>query len=153
MPEVAVSLRVNRAADDVYKIVADMEAYPTYMPSVERVTVIDRSDGRTVTEWVTRLSGSRLSWQEEDLFDPAARQIAYHLVKGDLRQFEGEWTVTAQGENACDVRLTARFEFGLPMLAALLNPVGKVVLRQNVDGMLKAIAEQAQQTTGNVEGR
>lgn len=51
---------------------------------------------------------------------------------------KGEWILkkTASGS---EVKLTVDFEFGIPMLAGLLNPVLKRKVRENSENMLSAI--------------
>jgi len=152
LPEVGVTARLAATPAHVWRILSDMEAFPRFMNSVEQVRVVERGDGYTVTEWVARLQGMRFRWTERDDFDPGAGTITYRQVAGDLRRFEGAWTVTpAPGDaEAADgrttVTLNAIFDFGLPMLSAMLDPVGKVVLRRNVETMLKGLEDELGRT-------
>ena len=54
---------------------------------------------------------------------------------------EGAWTIEEQGED-CEVTLAVDFEFGIPMIAGLLNPILKKKVRENSENMLKSIKEQ-----------
>lgn len=143
MPEVAVTAQLRAAPVRVWEVLCDMEGFPRFMSSVERVTVVERGDGYTVSEWVCKLQGMKFRWTERDEFLPAEGRIAYKLVSGDLARFEGAWEIKPGpgdadgGETA--VTLTTVFDFGLPMLAAMLDPVGKVMLRRNVESMLRGL--------------
>jgi len=143
MPHVQVTERIRAAADAVYRVVADMESYPHFMPDVDEVKVISREGNTTLTRWVTRLQGRPFAWTERDTFHPEEPRIDYGLVEGDLRKFEGAWTFAREGEDTL-VSLTVDFEFGLPMFAALLNPVARLMIRDNVQKMLAAIKRQAE---------
>lgn len=143
MPAVEVERVVAAAPAAVYRRVADMEAYPTYMRSVERITVLERQERRTLTEWVVHIHGMTLRWVEEDTFSPEEYRITYRQVRGDLRKFEGYWQIYPH-EAGSRVVLLVDFEFGMPMLAGLLNPVAKVLIRENSEAMLEAIASAAE---------
>jgi coenzyme Q-binding protein COQ10 len=160
MPEVVVSARLATDPARVWALVSDMEAFPRFMPSVESLRILERGDGYTLTEWVCRLQGMRFRWTERDEFLPAEGRIVYRLVSGDLARFEGDWRLTpppgatatdgagdgAEGAGAggpTELTLTTRFEFGLPMLAPMLDPVAKVMLRKNVEAMLAGLQQEA----------
>lgn len=139
--------QVDAAPNAIWQILTDMEAFPRYMDAVERVTVVERGDGYTITDWVTRMEGRPFRWQERDDFYPEQGRIDYHLTQGDLRKFEGMWQLDPpHGETGpCTVTLTVTFEFGLPMLQAMLNPVARIVLRRNMTSMLEGLAKAAGQ--------
>ncbi|GAX91086.1 type II toxin-antitoxin system RatA family toxin [Effusibacillus lacus] len=138
MPSVEIRETIRGRPEEVYELIRDMESYPRFMPSLNEVKVLERGDNWTITSWDTTLNGMSFKWRERDVFDHAGNRIRYEQVEGDLKKFEGEWIVEQEGEYT-RVTLTVDFEFGVPMLSALLNPVAKVKLRQNGESMLKAI--------------
>lgn len=141
MPRVEVELWMKSPPEPIYRLLSDMERFPQFMRSVESLTVLERGEGYTVSEWVARLQGARFRWVERDQFEPD--RITYKQQSGDLKQFEGAWELMPEGEGT-RVRLITEFEFGMPMLAALLNPVARVTLRDNAMAMLRAVREQVE---------
>lgn len=149
MPEVAVTAELHASPDRVWRVLCDMEGFPRFMSSVESVRVMERGEDFTVSQWVCRLQGMKFRWTERDEFQPAEGRIAYRLVSGDLAKFEGAWQMVPGPEGAgshTSVTLTTLFDFGLPMLAAMLDPVGKVMLRRNVESMLRGLEAELAQT-------
>ncbi|MCY0898332.1 MAG: aromatase/cyclase [Firmicutes bacterium] len=144
MPLVEVTELVSAPIDRVYRVVSDMESYPRFMKNVESIKVLERGDGYTVTEWHARLKGARFRWVEKDLFDPQNFRITYEQTEGDLKEFRGYWALSASGDGT-RVTLVTEFEFGVPMLASLLNPVARVALRENSRAMLAAISGELAQ--------
>jgi coenzyme Q-binding protein COQ10 len=138
MPIVQVTETVRGDARNVYALIQDMESYPRFMENLNSVRVLERGDNWTITAWDTTLNGMRFRWQEHDEFDPENGRIAYRQVAGDLQKFQGAWIVEQQGD-VSKVTLLVDFEFGVPMLSTLLNPVAKLKLKQNGESMLKAI--------------
>lgn len=141
MPLVEVRETIDGPPEEVYALVKDMEAYPRFMPALNEVRVLERGENWAITAWDTTLNGMSFKWRERDDFDETSFRIRYAQIDGDLKKFEGEWLVERAGGRSC-VTLKVDFEFGVPMLSALLNPVAKVKLRQNGESMLKAIKER-----------
>lgn len=141
MPYVEVVLPVQARPEDIYPILKEMEKYPSFMQDLVSVEVVERRDNSTVTKWVSNVDGRIIKWTEEDLFDDAKMHIAYRQIEGDLKKFEGEWVLTPV-EEGTEIKLTVDFEFGIPMIAGLLNPILKKKVRLNSENMLKAIKER-----------
>lgn len=148
MPRVEVTRTVQAPADTVYRLCRDPESFPRFMSNVVSVTTRERGDGWAVTEWVTRLQGRTFRWTERDEYDDARRHITYRQTAGDLKRFEGEWLIAPEGEAASRVTFVCEFEFGIPVVAALLNPVACLALRSNAEEMLAAIEAEATRGPG-----
>lgn len=141
MPYVEVSLPVQCEPAQAYPFIKDMEKYPEFMPDLVSVTVVERTDGRTVSDWVSNVDGRLIKWRELDLFDDAAMHIVYKQLAGDLKKFEGEWRLLPLADGT-EIRLTVDFDFGIPMIAGLLNPILKKKVRDNSMNMLHCIKEK-----------
>ncbi|MBT9156553.1 MAG: hypothetical protein DDT37_01540 [Firmicutes bacterium] len=146
MPYVEVDTTIKGDISRIWAIVSDMASYPKFMPNLQSVTIEERSDNTTVSKWVSNVDGRVIAWRERDTFYPDDYRIEYVQLSGDLKKFEGKWQLSSNGD-AVNVLLTVDFEFGVPMLAALLNPLLKKKVRENSAGMLAAIknlCEEAQ---------
>lgn len=142
MPRVEVTRVVGAPIDQVYRVCKDSESFPRFMPSVISVTTVEQGDGWALMAWVTKLQGRTFRWTERDEYDDSGRHITYKQVSGDLKQFEGEWLLGEEG-GATRVTLTCEFDFGIPVISALLNPVATLAIRSNVEGMLEGIQREA----------
>jgi ribosome-associated toxin RatA of RatAB toxin-antitoxin module len=145
MPVVTVTEVVPAPLDAVYQVLSDMSQIPAFMKNVEDVTVAERGEGYTQSVWRTKLQGATFQWTERDEFFPQEGRITYRQIQGDLKKFEGYWQLRATTEGT-EVTLETTFEFGMPMLAGLLNPVAKLAIRENAKSMVRAIGVRAQQT-------
>lgn len=144
MPYVEVSLPVQADRECIYPILKDMEAYPSFMSDLVSVKVIERTADTTLTKWVSNVDGRIIQWTERDVFDDANMHIAYRQTEGDLKKFEGEWILTPI-DGGTEIKLTVDFEFGIPMIAGLLNPILKKKVKANSENMLKAIKDRLEQ--------
>jgi len=138
LPYVEVTLPIKATPEEIYPILKEMEKYPDFMDDLVSVEVLERRENSTVTKWVSNVDGRIIRWTELDEFDDARMHIAYRQIEGDLNKFEGEWLLTPLTDGT-EIKLTVDFEFGIPMIAGLLNPILKKKVRVNSENMLKAI--------------
>ena len=141
MPVVQVDILIKAPPDVIFPVLLDMETYPSFMKDLVSVKVLERNPGGTLTDWVSNVDGRVIRWQEEDRFFPEEWRIEYKQTKGDLKNFEGEWTIAKEPEGS-RVSLRVDFEFGIPMVAGLLNPLLKKKVRENSENMLSALKQR-----------
>lgn len=141
MPYVASKTLIKGDGSKIYDIIKNMADYPSFMKDLVSVEILERGDNYTVSHWVSNVDGRKIIWTERDIFYPAELKITYSQIDGDLKKMEGAWTIEAFGDE-CLVTLTVDFEFGIPMIAGLLNPILKKKVRENCENMLKAVKEQ-----------
>ena len=141
MPYVEVKMPVKGSKAEIYPILKQMEKFPEYMQDLVSVEVVERKDNTTVTKWVSNVDGKTIKWTEFDIFDDNEMHISYKQLEGDLKKMEGEWLLIETPEGT-EITLTVDFEFGIPMIAPLLNPILKRKVKDNSINMLTAIKEK-----------
>lgn len=146
MPYVEVTISVGCTRDKIYPILKDMEKYPGFMADLVSVEVLERTATTTITKWVSNVDGRIIKWTELDTFDDENMHISYQQVDGDLKKMAGEWILTPT-DDGTDIKLTVDFEFGIPMISGLLNPILKRKVRDNSINMLNAVKEKVEAST------
>jgi coenzyme Q-binding protein COQ10 len=141
MPYVEVVISVSCNRDKIYPILKNMDEYPEFMTDLVSVEIIERTGNTTISKWVSNVDGRIIKWTELDTFDDENMHISYKQLEGDLKKFEGEWVLTPVTDGT-EIKLTVDFEFGIPMIAGLLNPILKKKIRDNSMNMLKALKER-----------
>lgn len=141
MPYVETKTVIKGDGSKIYDIIKDMAAYPSFMKDLVSVEILERGDNYTISHWVSNVDGRKIVWTERDTFYPEALRITYAQTEGDLKRMEGQWVIEP-GEEGCEVTLAVDFEFGIPMIAGLLNPILKKKVRENSENMLTSIKEQ-----------
>ena len=144
MPYVEVHKKVQAGREKVLPIIKKMEDYPLFMADLKEVTVLERGDNYTITHWVSNVDGRTIQWTERDTFFDDEWRIHYQQTEGDLKKMEGEWRLT-ETDGGTDVMLTVDFEFGIPMIAGLLNPILKMKVRDNSENMLAAVKAKVEE--------
>jgi len=147
MPEVSASIVIRAPLETVYDRARRVEDFPRFMPDLERVTVLERKgDVPTLTEWVGTVEGRRIRWIEEDLWDDAGHRCRFRQREGDFDRYEGTWEFVADG-NTTRTTISVEFEFGIPLIGRLLSGLLRVKMRENIDGMLRALQQQIEGTS------
>ncbi len=141
MPYVETKTLMKGAGKEIYAIIENMAGYPAFMQDLRSVEILERGEGYTVSHWVSNVDGRTIAWTERDEFYPQELRNTYRQTDVDLKKMEGEWRITPQQEG-CEVLLSVDFEFGIPMIAGLLNPILKKKVRENSENMLRAVKEQ-----------
>ena len=138
MPLIVVQTVVPGPPERAYALAKDMESYPEFMKDVVYLKVLERQGDAQVSEWHARLQGKVLKWKERDVFDDARPAITYYQTEGDLKKFEGAWTFEPVA-GGTQVTLSCDFDLGIPMLAPLLDPVARLLVKKNCEDMLAGI--------------
>lgn len=141
MPYVECSIEIMSHPENAYNLAKNMEDFPKYMPDVEKVTVLERKGNSTITEWITQVEGTPISWIEEDIFNDDEYEISYRLIEGDLDKFDGKWIFKLHGDKTI-VTLGVDFDFGIPTLAELIGPTLELKVRENCEMMLNALKKK-----------
>ncbi|WP_030670568.1 type II toxin-antitoxin system RatA family toxin [Streptomyces sp. NRRL B-1347] len=119
------------APDAVYDRVREFARYPELAPVVRAVTVHDISDAEETSDWEVYFRNGILRWTECDRFDRQALTITFAQLDGDFEVFTGTWRITASGSEV-RVGFRAEFDFGIPSLAGILDPIAERVMRETI---------------------
>lgn len=141
MPDVLVTRKIQGDIDSAYKLISNMTAYPTFMPDLVSVELLEREGNTTITKWISSVAGRKIQWTERDVFYPEEYRVEYEQIKGDLKVFRGHWQLTQEPDGIV-IALYVDFEFGIPMIAGLLNPLLKKTVRDNSENMLQCIERE-----------
>ncbi|MEV7320804.1 SRPBCC family protein [Streptomyces sp. NPDC093970] len=143
---------------EAYERVRDFARYPDLVDTVRSVTVHPAASGSPVlSDWEVDFRNGVLAWSEEDVFDDRALSIVFRQTEGDFESFDGRWDVTAGPRGTARVRFAAMFDFGLPSLAGIVDPVAERVLRETIEHILRTLlADEGRADAGageDVRGR
>ncbi|AYN35343.1 cyclase [Streptomyces albus] len=114
-----------------YDQVRQFARYPELAPVVRAVTIHEISDDKETSDWEVYFRNGILRWTESDHFDPDNLSIDFTQLDGDFDSFEGTWRIES-GENGCVVDFRADFDFGIPSLAGILDPVAERVIKETI---------------------
>jgi ribosome-associated toxin RatA of RatAB toxin-antitoxin module len=119
----------------MFDLVADIERYPEFVPSVVGAKVLERKENSIVGQLEMERAGLREKFTTRNEFEAPTR-MSLALVDGPFRLLEGLWTFDALGERGTKIRLTIRFEFKNPLTAMLLSRAFEKTCAEMVDAFV-----------------
>ena len=140
----------DKPASDVYATLADFERYPTLCDAVQKVTVTERSENRTVSQWEVTFRAGLLRWTEEDTFDPGALTITFRQLEGDVAVFDGSWQCVDAARGS-EILFSADLDLGIPSLADALEPIAARTLIANIISIVRGLVGSAELIASDTE--
>lgn len=116
---------VAHSADDMFRLVADVESYPKFLPLCEALKLKrrERRDGKEVLI-ATMVVGYKLireSFTTEVILDAEARSIVVHYLDGPFSYLENRWSFRPLTSKACEIDFYIAYSFRSRLLERLMG--------------------------------
>jgi len=134
--EVAKSVLVEFAPEQMFSLVDAVERYPDFLPWCGSASVAYRDERRTVATISIRYRGIRQSFTTENL-KTADGTMHIRLVEGPFKQLDGTWVFRPLGRTGCKVEFALRYEFSSKLLERLVDPVFSYIANSLVDAFVR----------------
>lgn len=153
MPYVEEKIDVIGDINELFRLISDVTLFPDFMEDVKSVEILEEGDGWKVSKWVNDVDGRVIKWTEKDFILPDDFRINFELVEGDLKSYSGFWQLADKEDEpgVIDITFAIDFEFGMPVIAALIHPILARVLRTNMKQMLLAVKNKIEKIPVEVE--
>ncbi len=135
MREVHRSAIVPYPAPAMYALVADLEAYPEFLPGCTGSAVLERQADSLLASLALSKGPFQASFTTRNVLEPP-RRMSMDLVDGPFSSLHGEWTLVPLGENGCRIELRVRFEFASRARDLLLGPAFELTCGSLVDAFV-----------------
>lgn len=116
---------VAHSADDMFRLVADVESYPKFLPLCEALKLKRREnrDGKEVlmTTMVVGYKLIRESFTTEVILDQDARTILVHYLDGPFSYLENRWTFRPLTSKTCEIDFYIAYSFRSRLLERLMG--------------------------------
>ena len=144
------SVEINAVVPEVdlgaaFATISDFGRYPDLVPDVVRSVTVEpvRPGQPVVSAWEVFFRNGILSWSEVDHLHPETATIDFEQTVGDFEEFSGGWRLTpfvgASGTTGVLVVFSAEFDFGVPSLASIVDPVAERVLVETITEILHGL--------------
>lgn len=125
------------SADDMFRLVADVESYPKFLPLCEALKLKrrERRDGKEVLI-ATMTVGYRLvreSFTTEVILDAEARTIVVHYLDGPFAFLENRWSFRPLTPKSCEVDFYIAYSFRSRLLERLMGGLFDKAVRKYTD--------------------
>lgn len=125
MPTFSSTRRVQHSASDMFALVADVDAYPQFVPLCEGLDVRSRRerDGRTIVmaDMTVGYKAIRETFTSQVVLRPDVCEIDASNVDGPFKHMNNTWRFAPAGGDACDVHFHIDYAFKNRMLGMLMG--------------------------------
>ncbi len=123
------SIVVEAPAADVMAVIADFDAYPTWVAAAKRVEVVQTGpDGRAKRVHFVLDAGAVKDDYVLDYTWEGDRRVSWTLVKGQMqKRQEGSYTLVETGGRT-EVTYSITIDLSIPMLGMIKRKAEKVIL-------------------------
>ena len=138
MKTVHKSVLIWFSADEMFSLVTDVDRYPQFLPWCDQASVLSQEEQAMTARVGISFGGIRQSFTTRNAH-VAGRQIHMELVEGPFSNLEGQWDFTplGDGQRACKVEFSLRYDFNSMALAAIVGPVFDKIAGSLVDAFVK----------------
>jgi len=132
---------VPYSAEQMYRLVADVEKYPEFLPWCVALRVIERNPRGLTADMVVAYKVFRERFRSKVVLDPENKRIEAHYVDGPFRNLENRWTFSDLGNGGSVVDFEIAFEFKNFLLQATAQTVFDKAFARMSDAFVKRASE------------
>ncbi len=135
MPQFTTTRRVGHSATDMFRLVADVEHYPQFVPLCRSLAVRKRSkdgEGRevVVADMTVAYKFIRETFTSRVTLDRSTFEILVEYLEGPFQKMNNRWTFRPEGEHACEVEFFISYEFRSRTLGMLMGTMFDAAFRR-----------------------
>jgi ribosome-associated toxin RatA of RatAB toxin-antitoxin module len=136
MKEVVRSVLVPYADGEMFALVADVAAYPAFLPWCAGTRVLAQEGATTTARIDIDYHGVRAHFTTANAHHPPG-SIVITLKDGPFRRLNGDWRFRALAADASKVELTLAYEFANGVLEAVIGPAFNHIAHTFVDAFVE----------------
>lgn len=130
------SLLVAYSAEQMFRLVDDVERYPEFMPWCGGAKLREQTGDDTVaTLWIDFMSVKQSFTTANERRPP--HLIDMKLQEGPFRDLRGQWHFRDLAESACKVSFKLEYEFSSSFMERVIGPVFSRITNSFVDAFVR----------------
>ncbi len=142
MEVVKKSMWLPYAREDLFKLVADIEGYPQFLPWCSGAKILKRFPGGVEASLTLHKGSISKSFVTRNLIRENEK-IEMHLVSGPFKHLYGVWTFEAK-DAGVTIGLEMEFSFDNRLIAMMVGPLFKPVTNTLLEAFVQRAGEVCQ---------
>jgi ribosome-associated toxin RatA of RatAB toxin-antitoxin module len=145
MPVISRSALVMHSVEEMYQLINDILAYPSFIPDCGDSKIISKN-GNTITAALLVSKGGVKKWFTTQNTLVNNQQVILNLVDGPFNKLTGSWTLKSLSDEACKISLDLDYEFSNKIFDLAFGRV----FNHLTNSMVQAFTQRAKEVYGNV---
>jgi ribosome-associated toxin RatA of RatAB toxin-antitoxin module len=133
MTDIRRSALVPSSAHEMFTLVADIAAYPQFLPWCGGARVLSANEDEVIAAIDIAYGGVHKTFTTRNLLQ-RDKMMELRLLEGPFSRLQGFWRFEALDEQACRISLDLEFEIANRLLGAVLGRVFGTVAGEMVEG-------------------
>ena len=134
---------VKYRADQMYRLVNDIEAYPEFLPWCTEAIISNHSSNEIVADVSISVGKIKKIFTTKNTMQPDS-SISMKLIKGPFKILNGEWNFQDNSSGGSTVLLEMQFEFKNKLLKYTFG----IAFKKITDSLVDAFIERANNIYG-----
>ncbi len=143
MEKINRSALVPYSAEQMYRLVDDVEKYPAFVPYCKKAEILQRDDNSVCAQLEVAKSGIAKAFSTRNTLIPF-QTIRMELLDGPFKHLSGDWRFIPLAEKACKIELNLEFEFSNKLASMAFAGI----FSQLVQSMVSAFTQRAVEVYG-----
>jgi len=139
MAKVEKSVLIGHSAAKMYALVADVDAYPQFLPWCSSTEVRQIGADKAVATLHVNYHGLRLHFTTENQMERGTL-IDMKLANGPFKHLDGFWRFIALSEQACKIEFQLSYELSGKLVEKIAGPVFNHIASTLVEVFVKRAA-------------
>jgi ribosome-associated toxin RatA of RatAB toxin-antitoxin module len=131
---------VSHSVSDMYRLVADIESYPGFLPWCGGAKVLSADQEVVEAEIEIDYKGVKKGFTTRNRLQQD-KTMEMHLVDGPFKKLQGFWRFDPLDDNACKVSLDLEFEFSNRLVGMTVGRVFNEIAGKMVDSFCQRADE------------
>lgn len=135
MPSVEKSVLIEHPAEAMFRLVDQVEDYPSFLPWCGGTQVRMRDEATTIATIHIHYMGVKQSFTTRNTKTPVS-DMQLSLEEGPFTHLHGHWHFKPLGDTACKIEFRLSYAFSSRVLENLLSPVFNHIANTFVDAFV-----------------
>jgi ribosome-associated toxin RatA of RatAB toxin-antitoxin module len=131
MPTIHRSSRVRHSAEQMFNLVNDIEAYPTFLHWCRGARIEERGENYVMATLDIGISGIHKTFSTRNTFEPP-HKLDIELVSGPFRHLDGLWEFKPLEDGGSEVSIALNFEVKGSPFAMVFSMVFEEIVRAQI---------------------
>lgn len=143
MTSISKSAAVTYSAEQMYELVNDVEAYPSFLPWCTESSIINQGEDYMTASISLAKGKIKQTFTTRNTMLPG-RRIEVSLLKGPFKHLEGYWLFEPKDDHSCDIYIKMDFEFTNKLVKLALEKIFSHI----INTLIETFTSRADQVYG-----